>query len=113
MMTGSAHHSTHAAERAAERYGIEASAAEWRALVLDIIDTVAGDRTAATLVRKGEDGKELWLARLAGRPVIALYAPDSAVVVSLFKARPDPSGRRCRGGFGRARQERERAEVWE
>ena len=57
---------THAAERAAERYGLTPTRAEWSRAVLDIIDTIAGDSCAANLVAIKPGGKEEWLVNLAG-----------------------------------------------
>jgi hypothetical protein len=78
---------THAAERAAERYGLTPTEADWSQCVLDIIDTVGGDRCAALLLRIFVDDKERWLVHLAGEEVVAIYDPNTATIITVQRAR--------------------------
>lgn len=111
--------STHAAERAAERYGIVVSQAEWSRAILDIIDTVAGDAKAAVLVAHLPAGKEKWAVRLGSTPVLAVYAPDQATIVTVTPVASQFNQKRT--GFvrgrnqwstGRKRRERVVEEDW-
>ena len=110
---------THAAERAAERYGLTPTRAEWSRAVLDIIDTIAGDSRAASLVAIKPGGKEEWLVNLAGSAVLAIYAPSTAVIVTLRPVRSqfnrDDWGRKTTSPhriYGRRRTERAVEEDW-
>lgn len=73
----------HALLRAAERYGIDASAADWRGLLLDIWAAVEGAGTAM-LLRRNADGIERWLGRLGATPVIAVYDPTQARILTVL-----------------------------
>lgn len=79
---------THAADRAAERFGLSPSEEDWTQTVLDIIDTVDGARQAALLLRTFSDGIERWLVKLCGRQVVAVYDPSQAVIITVqFESR--------------------------
>lgn len=77
------HFTHHAAERAWERYGIVPTEAEWARAVADIISVVAGGGGPAILLRRDSDG-ERWLVRVAGEPVVAIYQPRAALIVTLL-----------------------------
>jgi hypothetical protein len=86
----------HAAIRAWERHRLAVTSAELDAAALDIIATVAGDRTAGLLLVRERSGTEIWLIRLCGRAVRVAYSPLSARVMSVL---PDRS-RRVEEWFG-------------
>lgn len=72
----------HAAERAAERYGVVPSVEEWGQAILDITDTVLGLRSGAILLaRKG--AMERWLVRIGGAAMIAIYDPSQAAIITV------------------------------
>ena len=77
-------HSDHAAVRAAERYGVHATPEQWTRAVLDIIDAVAGDAVNAVLLRRRRTDREEWLVRLAGEPLIAIYRPETATIITVL-----------------------------
>lgn len=111
---------THAAERAAERYGLNPTAADWSRAVLDIIDSCAGDTRAATRLAAMPHGVERSLVRLGDCPVIAIYAPENALIITLTPANGGANISLDRGRRGqsmareRGRTRRERAvdEDW-
>lgn len=105
----------HAAHRAAERYGIDASAGDWRQLLIDITDAVLGVRAAAMLLRRHHNGNERWLVRLGTASVIAVWQPFDAVVLTVLpaNARHLPPQRVSSHAPGRTRRERAREEVWD
>ena len=77
------HHTTHAADRALERHGLTPMAAEWNNTALTIMDNVAGKRSPAMLLRKS-GGVERWLVRLADFPVVVVWCPLSAEIVTVL-----------------------------
>jgi hypothetical protein len=106
---------THAAQRAAERYGFTPTREDWRQAFLDITDAATGARNSAVLLRRYFDGIERWTVRLAGRPVIAVYNPLEALIITILAPetttyRPAQPQKRI---YGRTRRERVREEVWE
>ncbi len=84
-MTPASHH---ARERAISRYGLDASDAEWWRLVADILDTATGERTAALLLARLPHGNERWLARLGTTPIVAVWSPNDAIVVTVLPTTP-------------------------
>lgn len=76
-------YTNHALQRTAERYGIEATYEEWRGLLLDIWAAVEGAGTAMLLGRT-RHGRERWLGRLGVTPVIAVYDPVDARVLTVL-----------------------------
>lgn len=108
----------HAAQRAEERYGIVATDEEWMQALLDILDTVAGDRKAALRLANDKRRKsERWLVKLAGVQIVACYLPEAALIVSVWPAglnkdRGRQNQSTCRE-WGRGRTARVREEVWE
>ncbi len=74
----------HAADQLAERYGFVATEDEWQRAVLDIIDVVGGLGARALLLRRQGNGRELWLARLAGRPMRLVYQPALAMFITVL-----------------------------
>lgn len=75
----------HAELRAKERYGITATDGQWSQALLDILDTVSGDRQAALLVAHDKRTKrERWLVHLGGVQVVACYIPKAALIVSVL-----------------------------
>lgn len=78
------HFTDHAADRVKERYGLEPTDAEWSCAVLDIIDVTTGHGSAALLLRRFNDGSELWIARLAGRCMKLIYQPRAALIVTVL-----------------------------
>ena len=89
--------SKHAVERALTRYGITAPAEAWRALLLDILDAAEGATGSAVLLRREAAGVERWLARLGETPVIAVYNPERALIMTVL-----PQG--ARAAFSENRQ---------
>lgn len=76
---------THAAEAAADRYGIALGQEDFEATVRDIIDTVAGERRAALLLGRQRLGREIWLVSCPDGPALRVaYAPGSAVIVTVL-----------------------------
>lgn len=107
---------THAAKRAAERHGLTPSEPEWSRCVLDIIESCAGDAKSAVLLRRFSDGIERWLVRLCGEPVIAVYNPKYALIITITPAKPRgpfPRGAISRSERGRGPYERARIDDWE
>jgi len=107
---------THAAERAAERYGLTPTESEWSRCVLDIIESCAGDAQSAMLLRRFSDGIERWLVRLCGQPIVAVYNPRHALSITITPA--NPRGQSQRGAIsrvqsGRGPYVRSRVEDWE
>lgn len=108
----------HAELRAKERYEITATDGQWAQALLDILDTVSGDRQAAILVAYDKKTKrERWLVHLGGVQVVACYSPKAALIVSVL-----PLGLTKDAGWrkpirvrdwGRTRRERAHEEVWE
>lgn len=79
------HGCEHAARRAAERYGAQLAAEDFSAMAMDIIATVAGERRAAALLHRTTPEREIWLVRMPGGPAVrVVYAPASAVIVSVL-----------------------------
>ena len=104
----------HAARRAAERYGIDASAWDWRQLLIDITDTLLGVRASAVLLRRHTNGNERWLVRLGAVSVIAVWQPFDAAVLTVLPADARQWQQRVSPRApGRTRRERVRVEVWE
>lgn len=82
----------HAAERAAERYGLVPSVAEWGQAILDITDTVLGLRSGAVLLaRKGM--MERWLVNIGGAAMIAIYDPSQAAIITVQPPKLFPTKR--------------------
>lgn len=112
-------HTTHAAERAAERYGLTPTADDWFRALLDIIESCAGEARTATRLAVQDHGTERWLVCLAGVPVIAIYRPDAAAIITLAPPVSRMQGRdkgRIKQGKrevpGRGRRTRVMAEDW-
>jgi len=74
----------HAASRALERFGIRLTVADFRQIMLDITDAVAGVRFDAVLQRKQPDGMEVWFVTACERRIRVCYAPASAAVVTVL-----------------------------
>ncbi len=108
--------SRHAMDQARARYGIAASEAEWEDARQAIIAAVAGEPSRATLLFAAQkEGAARWLVPLGASSVIAVYRPAGAIIVTVL-----PPGARSwqppaprQNAPGRARHEREVAEVWE
>lgn len=107
-------YTTHAVERAAERYGLEPTEADWSQAVLDIIDTVAGDRRAAILLRVFANGFERWLLKLCGADVVVVYNPVQALIVTVALSRhsSDDHQRAAQGRVARGRPVERRQTRW-
>ncbi len=78
------HGTEHATERALERYGVDASLADWQRAVADIMDVVAGTGCAAMLLRRYANA-EHWIVRVNGEAMIAVYSPASAVILTVLR----------------------------
>lgn len=109
----------HARTRAAQRFGRDLTSAEWRALVLDIIEN------RSTIIMRQGDGSEIRLVSVGTVAVKAVWSPTQAVIITILPDCPAASpaaekARRARiqpatrtGGFwsrGKFRQSRTR---WE
>ena len=77
-------HTTHAAERAAERLGAALTAAESDQIVMDITDAVLGVRHVAVMRAKQVNGNEKWAVVLRGKWVTVAYAPQAAKIVTVM-----------------------------
>ena len=77
---------SHAEGRFLERFGVEATRDEWRQVILDILDTIAGSRTVALLVARTDTGMEQWRCKMSGREVIVTYSPSCACIVTIWAA---------------------------
>lgn len=76
---------THAAERAAQRYGVTATKHDWKQAVLDIIGAVAGDRPAkAMLLGRDQRHTERWGVTICGRAMVAIYDPEAAAIITVI-----------------------------
>lgn len=102
----------HADIRAHERFGIEATAADWRAAVLSIWNTLAGETPTALFLGVIADGKEAWGLHLGGHDVRVVYDPATACIVTVTDLRRRAIGekrhqkRTPQFVTGRRRQER-------
>jgi len=76
--------SYHAAQRLLERHGVQPDDALWRGVLLDITDTVAGQRTAALLLRRERHGMEIWAVRIGGVARKIVYNPETAEIVTVY-----------------------------
>ena len=103
----------HAVAQAAARYGIAPAWEEWERARQAIIAAVLRESSDAVLLKRGDDGGERWLVRLGDDPVIAIYRPEDALIVTVLpadaKRRPNPLRRQ--NLTGRGRHERERADI--
>ena len=68
----------HARARAAERLGRDLSSAEWRALVLDIIDG------RSTIIMRQGDGSEIRLVQVGTIAVKAVWSPSQASIITIL-----------------------------
>lgn len=79
----------HAAQRAAERFGINPTRTDWQAALLSIIAKVAGDKSDAVRLRVQSDQCEVWAVIVCGRAVSVVYDPDRAnIITALLPKRP-------------------------
>lgn len=80
------HGCDHAAAAAFARYGVLLGAADFAAMVDDIVDALIGSRRAALLLcRQQPSGREIWLARVPDGPAVRLvYEPLSAMIVTIL-----------------------------
>lgn len=101
--------SDHAIERAASRYGLRPTEADWGQVILDITD----GRTLLLRRRWSPDGgREIHRVHLCGVEVVVLYVPDIARVITVLPlrfrlTRADVEQTKCR------RQYEHRARQWE
>lgn len=108
----------HARSRAAVRFGRDFSAAEWRALVLDIVEG------RSTIIMRQGDGSEIRLACVGTIALKLVWSPAQAVIITILpdcaaaspaaenarRARLEPvtaGGYWARGKFRPARTRRE------
>jgi hypothetical protein len=83
--------STHAVQRALERYGVTMTDDLATTMILDITDTVLGLRSAALMVRRDPPchlhwlSRETWLVHLAGHQARVVYCPETASVVTVLE----------------------------
>lgn len=75
----------HARARAAERFGRDLSSAEWRALVLDIIDG------RSTIIMRQGDGSEIRLVQVGTIAVKAVWSPSQAIIITILPDCPAAS----------------------
>lgn len=75
----------HARTRAAERFGRDLSSAEWRALVLDIVDG------RSTIIMRQADGSEIRLATVGTIAVKLVWSPSQAVIITVLPDCPAAS----------------------
>ena len=81
------HGCDHAVDAARARYGVELDAADFTAMVLEIIETVAGARRGACLLLATiRNLREIWLLRIprGGPAVRVVYDPALARIVTVL-----------------------------
>lgn len=84
--------SDHARSRAAERLGFEPTPDQWREAALSILDTIAGQRIAALLIRKSVPyggvsllmKGEIWAVKIGARQARVIWSPVNAVIVTVL-----------------------------
>ncbi|MDE2022165.1 MAG: hypothetical protein KGI71_04645 [Patescibacteria group bacterium] len=81
-----------------ERFGFAPAPGEWRAAAAAISGWAPGRETGATLLRRNKNGREVWLVRVRGVAVAAVWAPDEGIIISVL-----PNGL-AGGGMGIARK---------
>jgi hypothetical protein len=73
----------HAVARASDRFGIEPTPFEWRQLLLDIIDAAGCIGLPRAILLRRESDTEHWAALIKRCPVVAVYHPDTACIITL------------------------------
>lgn len=72
-----------------ERYGVVLTVADIQQLMLDIIDTVAGERRAALLQERRKRSGEVWLVLHRGIALRVGYDPATARITTALPWRRD------------------------
>ena len=80
-------YSDHAQARTIERYGYEPTQADWWQAALDILDTLAGARSAALMLGRWRGTSEVWLVRLGLVAVRLVWVPTAAIVATVLPPR--------------------------
>ena len=73
----------HAVDRADNRFGLEPTPQEWRQLLLDIIEAAGQIGAPRAILLRRAPPAEHWACRIAGCPVVAVYRPDLACIITL------------------------------
>ncbi|MBR0682761.1 hypothetical protein GXW74_19875 [Roseomonas eburnea] len=76
------HVTDHAIERARQRLGRTLRRDEWNALLLAVVER------RALLLATRPGGKEIWLASVGEVPVRVVWAPDTAIIVTILPDTP-------------------------